>query len=52
MLIQLPIIDIDNPPRTLSNISEERKQRGVKALEESIKRSMKKIWTTKKKKFT
>lgn len=38
-MIRLPIIDNDNPPRSLSKLSEQEKERGIVALNESLKRS-------------
>lgn len=41
-MINVQIVDIDNPPRSLGKLTSEEKKKGLKALEESIKRSNKK----------
>lgn len=38
-MIKLPIVDIDNPPRSLGKKTEQEKERGRKALSKSLKRS-------------
>lgn len=38
-MIQIPQTDIDNPPRSLGKLTEQEKQRGIVALNESLKRS-------------
>lgn len=37
--MKLPIVDIDNPPRSFGKLTDEQKKRGAKALSESIKKS-------------
>lgn len=38
-MIQLQIVDIDNPPRSLGTLTDNQKKQAIKSLEESIKKS-------------
>lgn len=37
-MINVPIVDIDNPPKYFSKLTTQEKKKGLNALEESIKR--------------